>query len=142
MGIYHQRKLDTLNKLTELRTKYPNSDELDKKERENYLRELEFFSTGVNTHIYSYKIVKKMSRARLKSQYNNWIYGIIQKIRENDNNKDAYKECEKMMERLKNSSESKLIKRMKLNIKFGIQKTYTGQKFIKILCKYWIWIGW
>ena len=46
-----------------------------------------------------------------------------------------------MMERLKNSSESKLIKRMKLNIKFGIQKTYTGQKFIKILCKYWIWIG-
>ena len=140
-GLYHQRKLDTLNKLTELRTKYPNSDELDKKARENYLRELEFFSTGVNTHIYSYKIVKKMSRARLKSQYNNWIYGIIQKIRENDNNKDAYKECEKMMERLKNSSESKLIKRMKLNIKFGIQKTYTGQKFIKILCKYWIWIG-
>ena len=69
-GLYHQRKLDTLNKLTELRTKYPNSDELDKKERENYLRELEFFSTGVNTHIYSYKIVKKMSRARLKSQYN------------------------------------------------------------------------
>ena len=140
-GLYHQRKLDTLNKLTELRTKYPNSDKLDEKGRENYLRELEFFATGVNTHIYSYKIVKKMSRARLKSQYNNWIYGTIQKIRGNDNNKDAYKECERMMERLKNSSESKLIRRMKLNIQFCIQKTDTGQKFIKILGKYWILIG-
>lgn len=90
LSVLHQRKLDILNKLTELRTKYSNSDELDEKGRANYLRELEFFATGVNTYIYSYEIVKKMSRTRLKSQYNNWIYGSIQKIRENDNNKDAY----------------------------------------------------
>lgn len=49
-GLYHQRKLDTLNKLTELRTKYPNSDELDEKGRENYLRELEFLLQAL-THI-------------------------------------------------------------------------------------------
>lgn len=55
----------------------------------------------------------------------------------NDNNKDAYKEYERMMERLKNSSESKLIRRMKLNIQFVFRK----QIQVKNLLRYWVNIG-
>ena len=141
LGLQHQKKLDTVNRLTTLRMKYINMSDAKTKQKHNYLRELEFFATGINTHVYSYGIVKRMSRARLISQYNNWMRNFIEDMRKDKNNKNAYKECEIMIEKLKISQEYNPLKKLKAYIEFKIQKLDKEKKIIGILSRYWIIMG-
>ena len=61
--------------------KYPKICGLSYKAKKKYIKELEFFATGVNQKIYDIKIVSKMSGSRLIYQYENYLKKIIKRIR-------------------------------------------------------------
>lgn len=75
-----ERKLDTIKMLSEIRMKYPKIFGLSYKAKKKYIKELEFFATGVNQKIYDIKIVSKMSGSRLIYQYEKYLKKIIKKI--------------------------------------------------------------
>lgn len=100
-----ERRLDTLRTLSELRVKYPNTERMSEEKSSEYIKELEFFATGVNQEIYDIKIVKKMSGNRLVKQYNENLKDLIEKKRHKKDGKkkdsEAYIEYEKMIQNLK-----------------------------------------
>lgn len=100
-GLNQERKINTLNSLSEIRRNYFNTKKLNTEEKLHYINELEYFSTGVNQKIYDVKIVKKMSGSRLIRQYENWSADFIEKRREDSGNNNAYYEYEKMIKKLK-----------------------------------------
>ncbi len=100
-GVNRERKIDTLRKLSEIRKNYFNTKILDKKEKLQYLNELEFFATGINEKIYDIRIVNKMSGGRLISQYDNWASDFIEDRKENYGNEKTYSEYQKMIHNLK-----------------------------------------
>lgn len=70
-----------LRKLTELRMKYPSMEEISNNDKLDYIKELEFFATGINQKIYDIKIVTKMSGSRLISQYDIALEEIVKQRR-------------------------------------------------------------
>ena len=102
-GLNRERKIDTLRVFSEIRRKYFNTKTLEDKDKLKYLNELEYFATGVNSKIYSIKIVKKMSGSRLIKQYDNWGNDFIQERRNKYGNNNAYSEYEIMIKKLKNN---------------------------------------
>lgn len=65
----------------------------------------------------------------------------IEDMRKDKNNKNAYKECEIMIKKLKISQEYNPLKRLKAYIEFKIQKLDKEKKIIGILSRYWIIMG-
>ena len=53
-SVNRECKLETLRKLTELRMKYPSKEEISNNDKLDYIKELEFFATGINQKIYDY----------------------------------------------------------------------------------------
>lgn len=96
-----ERKLDTIKMLSEIRMKYPKIFGLSYKAKKKYIKELEFFATGVNQKIYDIKIVSKMSGSRLIYQYEKYLKKIIKRIRKGKEDSKAYIEYEKMINKLK-----------------------------------------
>ena len=96
-----ERKLDTIKMLLEIRMKYPKVCGLSYKAKKKYIKELEFFATGVNQKIYDIKIVNKMSGSKLIYQYEKYLKKIIKRIRKGKEHSKAYIEYEKMINKLK-----------------------------------------
>ena len=96
-----ERKLDTIKMLSEIRMKYPKVCGLSYKAKKKYIKELEFFATGVNQKIYDIKIVNKMSGSKLIYQYEKYLKKIIKRIRKGKEDSKAYIEYEKMINKLK-----------------------------------------
>lgn len=101
MSLGRERRLDTLRTLSELRMRYPTVEGMCKGDKLDYLQELEFFATGVNNKIYDIKIVKRMSKSRLTTQYNLYLKKFIEERREKKNS-TSYIEYEKMIQKLEN----------------------------------------
>ena len=96
-----ERKLDTIKMLSEIRMKYPKVCGLSYKAKKKYIKELEFFATGVNQKIYDVKIVNKMNGSKLIYQYEKYLKKIIKRIRKGKEDTKAYIEYEKMINKLK-----------------------------------------
>ena len=96
-----ERKLDTIKMLSEIRMKYPKIFGLSYEAKKKYIKELEFFATGVNQKIYDIKIVSKMSGSRLIYQYEKYLKKIIKRIRKGKEDSKTYIEYEKMINKLK-----------------------------------------
>ena len=96
-----ERKLDTIKMLLEIRMKYSKVCGLSYKAKKKYIKELEFFATGVNQKIYDIKIVNKMSGSKLIYQYEKYLKKIIKRIRKGKEDSKAYIEYEKMINKLK-----------------------------------------
>ena len=96
-------KLETLRKLTELRMKYPSMEEISNNDKLDYIKELEFFATGINQKIYDIKIVTKMSGSRLISQYDIALEEIVKQRRKGKEDSTSYIEYEKIEEEIKNT---------------------------------------
>ena len=87
--------------LSEIRMKYPKICGLSYKAKKKYIKELEFFATGVNQKIYDIKIVSKMSGSRFIYQYEKYLKKIIKRIRKGKEDSKTYIEYEKMINKLK-----------------------------------------
>lgn len=96
-----ERKLDTIKMLSEIRMKYPKIFGLSYKAKKKYIKELEFFATGVNQKIYDIKIVSKMSGSRFIYQYEKYLKKIIKRIRKGKEDSKAYIEYEEIINKLK-----------------------------------------
>ena len=96
-----ERKLDTIKILSEIRMKYPKVAGLSYKAKKKYIKELEFFATGINQKIYDIKIVNKMSGSKLIYQYEKYLKRTIKVIRKGKEDSKAYIEYEKMINKLK-----------------------------------------
>lgn len=95
------KKLETIKKLSKLRDDYPELDELTYEEKFNYLKELEFFCTGINEKIYDIHILKKMSGKLFLSQYRNVMRDFIAERRSQSSTaKNAWKEYEAVIMKL------------------------------------------
>ena len=99
-SVNRECKLETLRKLTELRMKYPSMEEISNNELD-YIKELEFFATGINQKIYDIKIVTKMSGSRLISQYDIALEEIVKQRRKGKEDSTSYIEYEQMIEQLR-----------------------------------------
>lgn len=97
--LQRDRKLATINKVNEIRCKYPEVDPLPEDGKLQYLREMEFLCTGINEGIYDLNILKRMSGRLFLSQYNN-LKPFLQKREENPKAKDAWSEYKSVMEKL------------------------------------------
>lgn len=91
-----QKKIDTLNELAEIRIKYPNFSVLLNEQKYEYVQRMEIFALGVHEGIYDLDIVKKMSRKRLLSQYEEVVAKYF-----NENNIKEYSEYRNLMEEIK-----------------------------------------
>lgn len=87
--------------LSEIRMKYPKIFGLSYKAKKKYIKELEFFATGVNQKIYDIKIVSKMSGSRFIYQYEKYLKKIIKRIRKGKEDSKAYIEYDEMINKLK-----------------------------------------
>ena len=100
--VSREARTETIRQLTLLRSKYPKVSWLTKKQKINYLRDMEFFCTGVNEGLYHLRIVKKMSGRRLLNQYNGGMKEFMLERRSGQSHpEDTYVEYEKVMEKLK-----------------------------------------
>lgn len=106
-GVNKERKVNTIKDLSEIRRKFFNTKDLDKKEKLKYLNELEFFATGINNKIYDIRTVEKMSGSRLIKQYDGWAASFIAARKEHYRNDNAYSEYEKMIKQLKRIRQTK-----------------------------------
>lgn len=102
-----ERKLDTIKMLSEIRIKYPKIFGLSYKAKKKYIKELEFFATGVNQKIYDIKIVSKMSGSRFIYQYEKYLKKIIKRIRKGKEDSKAYIEYKEMINKLKKNKKYK-----------------------------------
>lgn len=91
-----QKKIDTLNLLSEIRVEYPSFNTLSNERKLEYMQKMEFLALGVHEGIYDIDIVKKMSRKRLLSQYEEVIAKYF-----NENNIKEYSEYRNLMEEIK-----------------------------------------
>ena len=91
-----QRKIDTLNVLSSIRVEYPSFNMLSNERKLEYMQKMEFLALGVHEGIYDIDIVKKMSRKRLLSQYEEVVAKYF-----NENNIKEYSEYRNLMEEIK-----------------------------------------
>ena len=91
-------KNQTIKKLAEIRTEYRGFGPLSSEKKKRYIQELEFLSIGVEEKIYSFDIIKKMSKKRLVSQYDKYI----EKFLKEQYKEDDYKSYKKMIKKLQN----------------------------------------
>ena len=90
-----QRKIDTLNVLSSIRVEYPSFNMLSNERKLEYMQKMEFLALGVHEGIYDIDIVKKMSRKRLLSQYEEVVAKYF-----NENNIKDYSEYRNLMEEI------------------------------------------
>lgn len=106
-GLNRERRVDTIESLRRIRTKYFNTKSLSDKEKLQYLNEMEYFATGINSQIYDLEIVNKMSGGRLISQYKDWCENFIEERRRRPGSENAYSEYKRMIDELKKMREGK-----------------------------------
>ena len=101
--VKRERKITTLQAYAELRDKYPpNIETLDDDQKLAYLKDLEFFCTGINEGVYDIHILKKMCGKRLIRQYDNVMKAFVEHRREiSATGSKAWIEYEKTVLRLK-----------------------------------------
>lgn len=105
-GLNRERRVDTIESLRRIRTKYFNTKSLSDKEKLQYLNEMEYFATGINSQIYDIEIANKMSGGRLISQYKDWCENFIEE-RKSRGSENAYSEYKRMIDELKKMREGK-----------------------------------
>lgn len=87
VGVYYDtvnrdRKISTIAKYSELREKFPaNIEDLDEDGKLAYLKELEFFCTGINERVYDLRILRKMCGKRLIRQYDSVMKDFVEERR-------------------------------------------------------------
>lgn len=101
--VTRERKINTMKAFSKIRMKYPNMSPYAENKvcdsiRKHYLKEMEFFCTGVNSKIYDIRIVKKMSRSYLIDQYFKYLRKYVNNIRSTQPN--AYSEYLKVINKL------------------------------------------
>ena len=106
-GLNRERRVDTIESLRRIRTKYFNTKSLSDKEKLQYLNEMEYLATGINSQIYDLEIVNKMSGGRLISQYKDWCENFIEERRMRPGSENAYSEYKRMIDELKKMREGK-----------------------------------
>lgn len=99
--VKREAKIATLNVLRNLRGKYPDFGYKTDDEKTQYLKEMEFFCTGVNEKIYDINIVKKMSRTFLLSQYECVFKEFIKERKADVGQKNIYCEYENVIKKLR-----------------------------------------
>ena len=99
-GLNRERRTDTLKAFSEISTSNYFTNEMSEAEKLEYLNSLEYFSTGVNSRIYSFGIVYKPSANRLIHQYENWTKDYIEKYTQIEGNSEAYCEYKSVITRL------------------------------------------
>ena len=95
-GIKREKRIETIKALSEIRINHQNE-----RDQKRYLKELEFFATGVNSKVYSINICRKMSGRALIKDYDNWAEDYIKKVRLLSKNQNAYIQYEQMIKKLK-----------------------------------------
>ncbi len=97
--------IQTMHKLIPIRDQYTNMRNSSDEERKNYLRNMEYFATGVNNDVYSIQIVNKMSGGLLVRQYDDYLREYIEEARRHTGvevrSEQKYYEYEKMIQKLK-----------------------------------------
>ena len=101
--VTREKKINTMRAFSKIRMKYPNmspyaENSICDRRRREYLKEMEFFCTGVNSKIYDIQIVKKMSRSYLIDQYFKYLRKYVNNIRSTQPN--AYSEYVKVINKL------------------------------------------
>ncbi|MBQ1216969.1 MAG: hypothetical protein IIX85_03315, partial [Clostridia bacterium] len=80
--VNRDRKISTIAKYSELREKFPaNIEDLDEEGKLAYLKELEFFCTGINERVYDLRILRKMCGKRLIRQYDSVMKDFVEERR-------------------------------------------------------------
>lgn len=97
--VNRESKILTLEHLSQIREKYPNK--VPARQRLEYLRDMEFFCTGINEGIYDIRIVKKMSGRRLLRQYDSYMRNYITLRRKASTSDESWMEYECVMEKLR-----------------------------------------
>lgn len=98
--VSREARTETIKQLTLLRSKYPKVSWLTKKQKINYLRDMEFFCAGVNEKIYDLDIVKKMSGRRLLKDYTALEDFVAQRKQMQTHPETTYIEYETVMKKL------------------------------------------
>ena len=97
--VYRDRKRETIAEFNRIRNKYPDINSYSsEKEKTAYLTELERFCVGVNSNIYDHKILAKMSKSFLMSQYS-YLKEFVSQRKEVNGQETAYIEYTKVMEK-------------------------------------------
>ena len=101
--VSRDRKASTIDHYAELRDKYPQLiEEFTEEQKFAYLKDLEFFCTGINEGIYDLRVLKRMCGKRLIRQYDNVMHAYIEQRRQQSaTGKKAWVEYEKTILRLK-----------------------------------------
>lgn len=100
-GLKREVRIDTIQALSAIRMKYPNSLRLTDEEKRAYLNELGFFAVGVNNKAYDIKIVEKMSGRLLLKQYDSNLKKYIEERRQKMHSPTSYIEYEQMINQLR-----------------------------------------
>lgn len=94
-GVKRERKILTIDEYSRIRSDH--SGIVTDDEKLDYLKDMEFFCVGINSGIYDFKILQKMSGRRLLSLYQDEMKDFIIYRRESQNEKDAWCEYETVM---------------------------------------------
>ena len=71
-AVKRERKINTIREYVRIRNQFPY-EKIPENQLKPYLREMEFFCTGINEGLYDFGVLRKMSGRRLLSQYNNYM---------------------------------------------------------------------
>ena len=100
-SVKKERQILTLEIYSKIREKHSlEIFEMSEEEKLNYLKDLEYFCVGVNSGIYDFKALQKMSGKRLYSQYVNELKDYVNLRREKRDAKEIWCEYEKVMQQL------------------------------------------
>ncbi len=94
------KKLQTMERYSRIRDKYPEVLSSSVAERKKYLNDMEFFCTGINTKIYDIYVLKKISGKRIISVYDRCTKHLIATKRRAGKN-EIWQEYEIVVNRLK-----------------------------------------
>lgn len=94
------RKLQTMERYSRIRDKYPEVLSSCFAERKKYLNDMEFFCTGINSGLYDIYILKKMGGKRIISIYDRCLKNLIETKRRAGKN-ETWQEYEIVVNRLK-----------------------------------------
>ena len=101
--VNRDRKAATIDHYAELRDKYPQLiEDFTEEQKLAYLKDLEFFCTGINEGIYDLHVLKRLCGKRLIRQYDNVMRAYVEQRRQKSaTGNKAWVEYEKTILRLK-----------------------------------------
>lgn len=104
--VKREQKIITLNEFSRIREQYPNlspkaPNPVSDSERKNYLREMERFCVGVNSNVYDFHIIRKMSGHLLIKQYDSYLLEFLTDLRSQSDEDWKYCQYEEFINKLK-----------------------------------------